>query len=122
MTVHLNDLISREEAIRLIMDKAMKENGKKYEHLNDRAYYRYLHGECCYRNAARLIEKMPAAAGSVKHGKWISTVQGIKDHLEHCRCDQCESVQIFYGRKPTNYCPDCGAKMDGVIREGEKNE
>lgn len=46
MTAHLNDLISREEAIRLIMDKAMKENGKKYEHLNDRAYYRYLHGEC----------------------------------------------------------------------------
>jgi len=52
MTVHLNDLISREEAIRLIMDKAMKENERKYEHLNDRAYYRYLHGECCYRKAA----------------------------------------------------------------------
>lgn len=51
-----------------------------------------------------------------KTGKWIVTCE-----FEDCRyvkCDQCKVTQVFYYNKPlTNFCPDCGARMDG-----EKND
>lgn len=59
MTVHMSDLISRKEAIDLMMQGVQHENDKKYEHLDNKfAYHRYLHGECCYRKAAKILEDM----------------------------------------------------------------
>lgn len=48
----------------------------------------------------------------VKHGKWIERVKVQKDgipRLVHWQCSLCE---VFIG-KLTNFCPNCGAKMDG---------
>ncbi len=54
-----------------------------------------------------LINNLPAAdVAVVKHGKWISLSH---DHNDvYCRCSECGKAKA--GR--TNYCPNCGARMD----------
>lgn len=49
---------------------------------------------------------IPAAnVAPVVHGRWIAT------HDEFCSCSVCKyPVYVAWGQ--TNYCPNCGAKMD----------
>jgi len=58
------------------------------------------------------LDNIPAAdVVPVRHGRWIVTLE-FPDCV-YARCDQCKTPQIFYYNKPlTNYCPNCGAKMD----------
>ena len=48
-----------------------------------------------------LIEVAP-----VRHGRWIAS------HDEFCACSICK-YPVYVGWNQTNYCPNCGAKMDG---------
>ena len=51
-----------------------------------------------------VLDDMPTIeADTVRHGKWI-----MVDHL--WQCDKCHTRQNE--KTPTNYCPNCGAKMD----------
>lgn len=48
----------------------------------------------------------------VRHGRWV-VIAEFTDCV-YAQCDQCKITQVFYHNKPlTNYCPNCGAKMDG---------
>lgn len=42
----------------------------------------------------------------VVHGRWIDAREYCGDYL----CSNCEAL---YGTNKFNYCPKCGAKMDG---------
>ena len=42
----------------------------------------------------------------VRHGRWIAS------HDEFCSCSICK-YPVYVGWNQTNYCPNCGAKMDG---------
>ena len=44
-------------------------------------------------------------AEPVRHGKWVEAYKG----LSSCKCSVCNAVY----ETETNYCPKCGAKMDG---------
>ena len=48
-------------------------------------------------------------AAPVRHGKW----EKYPDHA-HFRCSECR-LEFYVDRMPRvrNYCPNCGAKMDG---------
>jgi hypothetical protein len=47
-----------------------------------------------------------------KRGKWIEIE--TFDDSRYMKCDQCKTVQVFYyGKRNTNYCPNCGADMRG---------
>ena len=49
-------------------------------------------------------------AEPVKHGRWI-----IVNHKEcFCRCSECGCMPMY----KYNYCPNCGAKMDGGADNG----
>ena len=49
----------------------------------------------------------------VKHGHWVKEKSDV---LIHWHCSVCENC--YYLEEPNaNYCPNCGAKMDGG--EGE---
>lgn len=57
------------------------------------------------------IESIPTAdVEPVRHGRWIATNDENKK-----RCSECDIIHLIaqypYGK--ANYCPNCGAKMDG---------
>ena len=57
-----------------------------------------------------LITKQPAAdVAPVVHGHW-EQVDDTK-----CRCSRCDIIALIglYPHGDKNYCPNCGAKMDG---------
>lgn len=50
-----------------------------------------------------------ADAAEVVHGKW-KVVGRTKSNSAILKCSCCERVRRAHGK--SNYCPDCGAKMD----------
>lgn len=46
----------------------------------------------------------------VVHGRWIHDGQRINGGIDWCHCSECGKSDNFCAR--TNYCPNCGAKMD----------
>ena len=56
-----------------------------------------------------LIDSVPAAdVAPVRHGRW-RLYSPLTDTFE---CDKC-GYQVIDESFRTNYCPNCGAKMDG---------
>ena len=63
-----------------------------------------------------MIEDMPAAdVAPVVHGRWEEASDGDGIVCPFCRTDFCT---IIYDTEYFNYCPNCGAKMDGGIGNG----
>ena len=55
-----------------------------------------------------ILDCLPTAdVVEVKHGEWIEN--GIQDSM----LSKCSVCGISYGAYTFNYCPNCGAKMDG---------
>ena len=73
---------------------------------------------------AEVVNAPTIDAVSVVRGEWIVYEGGWKDldyYPPKCKCNQCgyeEGLYILHA-KPTNYCPNCGAKMDGERKESE---
>ena len=62
--------------------------------------------------SARALKKIPAAdVAPVVHGRWIHDGRRIESGIDWCHCSECGQSGKFCAR--TNYCPNCGAKMDG---------
>ena len=61
------------------------------------------------RGARKVVDRIEAAptvdAVEVKHGRWIR-------YKENCLYNRCSRCLYEHCREP-NYCPNCGAKMDG---------
>lgn len=85
------------------------------EYINREKTKRLLHIEYAYA-AEQLLDEIPAAdVAPVVHGRWI------EDH-DYLKCPEC-GVMVkwdftFFDIGNWNYCPNCGAKMDG----GDNNE
>ena len=57
------------------------------------------------------IERVPAVeAKPVRHGKWINA--GHDAFTQYRRCSSC--ARLLANAPAYDYCPNCGAKMDGV--------
>lgn len=54
-------------------------------------------------------------AEPVRHGRWIPVK--VPNEWDKGQCSECKSIfnSSVWG---TNYCPNCGAKMDGEQKEG----
>ena len=91
-----NDLISREAVLNGKFDCLTTEvNREMYGRLSDIADY---------------VKSIPAAdAAKVAHGKWEIVGNPIFDDDVKVSCSMCSWIfDDFY-----NYCPNCGAIMDG---------
>lgn len=64
-----------------------------------------------YSNVIDMIDDAPTAdVELVRHGRWIATNDENKK-----RCSECDVIHLIaqYPHGNANYCPKCGAKMDG---------
>ena len=57
----------------------------------------------------RAIRELPAAdVAEVVHGRWIWNEEGEIDWEQFYRCSNCGNKEYW----ESNFCPNCGAKMD----------
>lgn len=79
------------------------------EYIEREAFLDYMKGTSRYFNVKFDIENFPAAdVEPVVHGRWL-------DNEDYMFCSIC-GIQWNYCDNDTetfNYCPNCGAKMDG---------
>lgn len=52
------------------------------------------------------LYRLSGYVAPVVHGRWI-------DAREYCGDYMCSNCEALYGTNKFNYCPNCGAKMDG---------
>lgn len=52
-------------------------------------------------------------AVSVVHGKWIDRSDGIEGAWNYCSVCGEQAIDLY------DFCPNCGAKMDGERKESE---
>lgn len=80
------------------------------------AYHKAI-GDTVEYEATEIIDEQPTVdAVEVVHGRW----EPRKDVLGFVRCSACHNCNIYDDwpdGKKWNYCPNCGAKMDGERRE-----
>ena len=66
---------------------------------------------------ADYIERLPAAdVAPVVHGKWVhSRYDRSSEQFDVVKCSRCglEAYAMAYHVRDGNYCPRCGARMDG---------
>ena len=90
--------------------EAISEEIRKYYYKNPP---NFSYGEGFARGldrAQRAILDAPAAdVAPVVHGRWIDMRESSKD-VPECKCSECGCVIIGLEK---NYCPNCGARMDG---------
>ena len=62
------------------------------------------------REAAEMLEKSEV----IKHGRWIEYPAAHYHKCSECKCIvPYAKAMLINGRRRYNYCPHCGAKMDG---------
>ena len=85
----------------------------KREAVIDLITCRYENPEICTQE----INSIPAAnVAPVVHGRWIhSRYEDCSEQFELVKCSQCnhEAYAMALYVHGGNYCPNCGAKMDG---------
>lgn len=59
----------------------------------------------------KMLAEEAVDAVPVVHGRWIHDGHRIEGGIDWCHCSECGKSDNFCAR--TNYCPNCGAKMDG---------
>lgn len=67
----------------------------------------------CLLRVKSMVSKAPAPdVAPVVHGRWIKD-DFLSDDVNNAeKCSQCGELIGWFGNLP-NYCPNCGAKMDG---------
>lgn len=71
-------------------------------------------------DALQCAKEVPAAdVVQVRCGRWEHTCTSADEHLECLKCSVCafEDTEGYY----FNYCPNCGAKMNGEESDGQRN-
>ena len=63
-----------------------------------------------YVDAKQIADAPTIDAVEVRHGYWIPAM-----HIGDCcyRCSECQFLRDAYLLDIGNYCPNCGARMDG---------
>ena len=67
------------------------------------------------------IREMPAAdVAEVVHGRWIDGAEDFTCGNHNAECSICRCYVSWNGcDEDFNYCPNCGAKMDGGVERGK---
>lgn len=78
--------------------------------------------DCEHAHFVAMIDRFPAAdVAPVMHARWIhSRYEDCSEQFELLKCSQCnhEAYAMALYVRGGNYCPNCGAKMDGGADNG----
>lgn len=79
---------------------------------------RYHPSALAFGHCHSLVKRAPTIdAEPVKHGRWVGSADGYADGelvYDMWECSECGYDADGADEKPDwNYCPNCGAKMDG---------
>lgn len=97
----MDEYINREDAIK-IAESCGTQNAS---HL-DSVYSGSVIADCI----AEYISMIPPAdVAPVQHGRWVTH----SDRPDSLICSVCDCGFDMWKHDPHNYCPNCGAKMDG---------
>ena len=97
--VMAKEYIEREAATRILTEAAD-------------AYGTYTTERGIYLTAREKVKNIPAAdVAEVVHGKWVYAKTYYD--IDECNCSLCGQLMTTAIDKRMNYCPNCGAKMDG---------
>ena len=69
----------------------------------------------CEKFETAILKIQPADVTPIRHGRWEEASDGDGIVCPFCRTDFCT---IIYDTEHFNYCPNCGAKLDGGIDNG----
>ena len=101
------EYIKREAAIAYIREQS-EECQKAFEELGGESG---IYADA-YNDLAEDFYSIPAAdVAPVVHGRWVHDGGRVENGIDWCHCSECGKSDNFCAR--TNYCPNCGAKMDG---------
>lgn len=70
------------------------------------------------KDVRRLLSIPVADVAPVRHGRWIENTDGIYCWIECSECGGAAPRDIDAEIVLSNYCPNCGAKMDGGADNG----
>lgn len=110
------EYIKLEAAIAIIEEKQKElcpvgRYGRGYVYGSDREKYD------AWDEIIDALENIPSAdVAPVVHGRWIhSRYEDCSEQFERVKCSQCnhEAYAMAFYVRGGNYCPKCGAKMDG---------
>lgn len=79
---------------------------ERFLETGDQEHLRIAEMVCQYVNKQPTIEAAP-----VMHGKWIEP-EGVEIAIT-CICSECKKEFPMWAKKDYDYCPNCGARMDG---------
>ena len=99
--------MNRKEAIQTIKGERWICCAEKYREALDMAIEALEQNESAEEWYKLFVEKLEQAT---KTGHWIKFVVNGQHKI---RCDKCDYVESEYITHIRNYCPNCGAKMEG---------
>ena len=82
---------------------------------DDEIYYRADGALSVFCEAKLTLDKMPTVdAVPVKHGEWQDKIVAFYRKCSVCGCCvEWDKKPFLFANGEYNYCPNCGAKMDG---------
>lgn len=95
------------------LEAEAREQVVKNEPLDNPTKWHILNGVLAERTAFKydLLDAPTVDAEPVKHGRWINHFDDIWPEESTMECSLCHKEQGM-GMLDTNFCPNCGAKMD----------
>lgn len=69
-----------------------------------------------------IIKSVPKSdVAPVVHGEWVKDEEESKGHIESIYiCSACHNFSAWGETEKYNYCPNCGARMDGGSEKNAK--
>jgi PHP family Zn ribbon phosphoesterase len=96
-----NDLISRSALLKAFGEEPLVWDSRDREDVQ-------MHND--WLDYTKLVKDAPTIeAEPVRHGRWVSDTGSWLLG----RCSQCREIYSWDSLAGSNYCPNCGAKMDG---------
>ena len=111
----MSDLIDRQTLVESLYESFVNAQKWEFEASDEEMKIRANQAVATFIEAILRVRQMPSI-DPVKHGKWVIDWFQVGNAIPKYICSECG---YYNGTARTNFCPNCGARMD---KEGKENE